>query len=96
MTVKAKYFCVGPPGCFVTTDVNLARTLVSLCDKDNDWTIAENVDTSPECWGMYANIHGTWYLQYPVFATKEQAEENAAVYTGTADLQIRPLYQEII
>lgn len=38
---KSQYFCDGPEGHFYTNDLELARKLVNLIDKDDDWTITE-------------------------------------------------------
>lgn len=93
---KKKYFCDGPQGNFVTTDLDLANSLVSAVDKDNDWTITEIGTTAPECWGVFAWMNSRWVLQFPVFGNKKDADEDVKHYCGGTRLEVRPLYQEII
>lgn len=38
---RLRYFADGPQGSFFTNDLQLARDLVNLYDKDDDWTITD-------------------------------------------------------
>lgn len=93
---KTKYFCDGPSGNFVTTDLSLARKLVDAIDLENDWTITEIGTTEPECWGVFAWMNNRWVLQFPVFTCKTDAELDAKQYLGATKLEVRALYREII
>lgn len=93
---KKKYFCDGPQGSFVTTDLDLANALVGSIDENGDWTITEIGTTEPECWGVFAWMNNRWVLQFPVFTSKTDADQDAKQYLGGTKLEVRPLYQEAI
>ena len=93
---KKKYFCDGPQGNFVTTDLGLANALVGSIDENGDWTITEIGTTAPECWGVFAWMNNRWVLQFPVFTCKTDAEIDAKQYLGATKLEVRALYQELI
>lgn len=39
--LRLRYFADGPQGSFFTNNLQLARDLVNLYDKDDDWTITD-------------------------------------------------------
>lgn len=41
MSNKSQYFCDGPEGHFFCDNLEMAHKIVSMIDKDDDWTITE-------------------------------------------------------